>query len=205
MNRNLVVPLILLALLSGRCLHALEGGIKIGLQLSSLTRADEVAIPDTLQLKGKTGLTAGILYRFPLFGGLSIQPEVLYVEKNYHQTIQGDSDNFIARFRISTIELPLMLKYRFHKSLYLAAGPYLAFRVSGRVRKDDNTPENPFTLDSLRKRDRGWAAAIGLILDDVAATYIEFRYQQGNPGLFPQLYGIDHHSGGFTISLVYGI
>lgn len=82
----------------------------------------------------KPGLTAGLYAEVPVASGLSIQPELLYVQKGgkTEEAISGSGD-FESRFTLHYLELPVLLKYtmplqnRWRPSL--SVGPYAAYGI----------------------------------------------------------------------------
>lgn len=124
----------------------------------------------------KQGLTAGIGLEIPIVGGLSIQPEVLFVQKGseqksesnqpyYDEVIDGTRirvyDNIIEK--LNYLEIPLLFKYTFLSGsygFYLTAGPTLGLGISGTstttlVDLDGNPDIDDTTYDQLFK-DAGY-------------------------------------------------
>jgi hypothetical protein len=205
MNRKLFAGLmIVLTLVVGQKAHAQEGAFKIGVNVSSVTHADGSTIFGLPQsTKSISGFIAGFQYNMPVLEWLSIQPEVIYAQKGFQQKIAGATATVTQKIELGYVEIPLLLKFSLNKSFFAAAGPYYAFRVSDKLHSKEGTLSSETGLDSVKKNDKGWVAALGLILDDESGAFIEFRYTRSFQGVFEEPVEIVQKNSCFCFSLGY--
>lgn len=209
-NIYIVSLVVLLSFVSGQSVFADEGAIKIGVSFSSLTHAGESTIfGDPRESTFLTGFSAGIQYRFTLLESLSVQPEILYVQKGFQQKVAGAVDPVTQKIKLNYLEIPLILKFHLNKNVYFAAGHYFAFRISAKLRTlastlSGDTLSSVTDLDTVKRHDNGWVAAFGLILDDESGAFIEFRYTRGVAGVFKEPGEIIQQNSSLSLSLGYG-
>jgi hypothetical protein len=96
-------------------------GIKGGVNISNFYGGDF----HTIDNKALVGFHAGGFVNFQFGDHFSLQPEVLFSSQGAKLESVGESDNV----RISYINVPVMLKYRFTGGFYLEAGPQIGFKV----------------------------------------------------------------------------
>lgn len=108
-------------------------GIKGGVNISNFTGGDF----KDLDKKSLVGFHAGGFVSFFLGDHFAIQPEVLFSSQGAKIDNAGDEQNL----KISYVNVPVMLKYRFTGGFYLEAGPQIGFKVS---EDTDDMPINDF-------------------------------------------------------------
>lgn len=133
---------------------------EVGLQINSVSA--NINGYDDYQTKARTGLRAGSVVDIPLNRGLSLQPGLFYAGKGFIEDYSyfGLAGNTTLRirerteYRINYLEIPVNLQYRFpiarRMSLFLGAGPYVAFALGGKyeyTRERFRTNGNPGIYD----------------------------------------------------------
>ncbi|MCU0353830.1 MAG: PorT family protein [Cytophagales bacterium] len=169
---------------------------KLGVTVSTMSLSDNVAFGD---VKSKAGLALGAAFELPLTDALSIQPELLFVQKGWRET----SSSAEIRLGLNYLEIPVLAKYRFGEAdelhFFGYAGPYFGFGLGGRYRfsgggssesatvrfgdEPDNYSGNDLYLggsDEVSRMDAGLniGAGVGLPLGPGVATF-EARYGLG--------------------------
>lgn len=114
---------------------------KIGLSLASMSEKDaNLGTSDDTMIPGISG---GIGVSFDLTDKLSLQPELLYVQKGsknvYTNNYNGDgfsgTTTFSYRSTVSYLELPVLVKMGFGADrfrFYVYAGPSVSYGLSGK-------------------------------------------------------------------------
>lgn len=97
-------------------------GIKGGVNVSNFTGGDF----KDLDNKALVGFHAGGFVTFFLGDNFAIQPEVLFSTQGAKLENAGNEQNL----KVSYVNVPVLLKYRFTGGFYLEAGPQFGFKVS---------------------------------------------------------------------------
>ncbi len=131
-----------------------EFGVKAGANISNFTGSN---FEDT-KAKSLVGFHAGAF--LSLFAGhnFAIQPEVLLSTQGAKVEDVNTSDK--ADFKLTYINIPVMLKYRFNGGFYLEAGPQLGFKVHEKV--DGTSEEFAKNTDFSVAGGLGYHSSIGL-------------------------------------------
>jgi hypothetical protein len=141
--------IVIILLLAGTASFAqhFELGVKAGTNISNFTGASNEA-----DLKAKTlvGFHAGAFVSLFIGNNFAIQPEVLFSTQGA-KIEQTGSDN--TDYKLSYINVPVMLKYRFTGGFYLEAGPQVGFKTNEKV---DGTSE-----DFAKSTDLSIAGGLG--------------------------------------------
>src|SRR5688572_15809128 len=140
MKKFMFLPLVLGVMVANA---QLKLGAKAGVNISNFTGLD-----DAVEHESLIGYHAGGIVRFD-FGNLVLQPEVLYSVQGAKIKNAGTE----SEFRLSYINIPIMLQYAFGGKFYVEAGPQAGFKIN------EDVPDNP-TSDDFAK-GTNWAAAIG--------------------------------------------
>ncbi len=147
-------------------------GIKAGVNLSYINGNNDIVS----NRESRVGFEAGLMYKIPVKEDwLSIQPELLYIQKggvfNINQiSIEADLDY---------IEIPVLLVYNLLGGvLAMEVGPQFSFltKVNYQVYEDNNPTFTDTDLDNYNLFDFGLTVGIGLELEIVM---IELRYSIG--------------------------
>lgn len=108
-------------------------GIKGGVNISNFTGGNF----EDLDKKSLVGFHAGGFVSFFFGDNFALQPEVLFSSQGAKLEDAGQKRNL----KVSYVNVPVMLKYRFTGGFYLEAGPQIGFKVS---EKTDNMPIDDF-------------------------------------------------------------
>jgi hypothetical protein len=144
------------------------------------------------------GLVGGFYLAFPLRYDLALQGEVLYTQKGFETdeaTILGGDGTLLpassATFELTTLDVPLLMKYTASVTSDLEvapyAGPYVSFELFERSSAD--TPDGPVTEDTdlFKSTDLGLVVGIDLRLQfsDFAPSF-GVRYTRGAVNLLEE-------------------
>lgn len=146
MKKVLMAALVLLLVSATAMAQNFQLGLKAGANISNFTGGEF----DNLDKKALVGFHAGAFINF-LFGDhLSLQPEVLFSSQGAKLKSAGEEENF----RVSYVNVPVMVKYRFTGGFYLEAGPQIGFKVS------EDVPDQTIK-DFAKSTDLSVAAGLG--------------------------------------------
>lgn len=121
-------------------------GIKGGVNVSNFTGGDFKDFDE----KALIGFHAGAFVSFFLGENFALQPEVLFSSQGAKLEKAGVEQNM----KLSYVNVPVMLKYRFNGGFYLEAGPQIGFKVS------ENTDDMPIN-DFAKSTDLSIAGGLG--------------------------------------------
>lgn len=127
-------------------------GLKTGVNFATVSLSGkDVDDEETDGLKSLTSFQIGGFADIPVGGSLSIQPGLTLSGKGfkqeYSETDGGDSYEESTKTDVMYLEVPVNLVYRFG-GLYLGAGPYAAFGLSGKsVYEEKSTEAGVTTTD----------------------------------------------------------
>ncbi len=138
-------------------------GVKGGLNLSNLY-TKEVDDQNVL-----LGFNAGFYADLPITSSLSFQPEILFTTKGAELKYNNAFAEGTGKFRLSYIEVPLLLKANLTENFTIHFGPYAAFLVDSKITNESTNNtfnfENNVNEDDLNKFDLGLAAGLGFEID----------------------------------------
>lgn len=149
-------------------------GFKGGLNFTNLY-VDEV--DDTNML---TSFHAGMFVELPLTQGVAIVPELNFSRKGseVQNTILGET--YKSKFKLSYLEVPVLLKLNVVPNFNLHAGPYFAYLLDAKTDVVNESGENVSTLtydtDDFNKLDYGLSAGLGFDFNTIS---IGARYNYG--------------------------
>ena len=111
-------------------------GVKAGVQAANVS-LDDVPDGNGIDKKARLGIVAGLTADLPLSPSIAVRPELLYTQKGYQVTSEGNGLAGSATARIDYLEVPLMLAYNVVQPSGLAfsieAGPTLAYKLSSGI------------------------------------------------------------------------
>lgn len=149
-------------------------GVKGGLNFSNLY-SDEVDDNNML-----TSFNAGLYFNMPIGDNFAFQPEILYSGKGSELVYNNAFASGTAKFKLSYIEIPVLIKANITKNFNLQFGPYLAYLLDAKVTNETQNGtfdfENNYSNDDFNKFDAGLSAGVGF---DFAAIGIGVRYNYG--------------------------
>lgn len=139
-------------------------------------------------IEGSLGLMAGGVIEIGLTENFAIQPEVTYIKRGYDSSMDDGNSLFESDLRINYLDFGGLLKFRTASegfALYLGAGPYYSYAISGEVKTTFLGIENTTKLefDDNDDYERGdWSAAfaagINLPLGQ-SHLFVDARYLLG--------------------------
>lgn len=149
-------------------------GIKGGINFTNLYVDD---VDDTNML---TSFNAGVFAELPLTQGVAIVPELNFSRKGSEVENTILTETYKSKFKLSYLEIPVLLKLNLSENFSLHAGPYGAFLLDAKTDIVDENGDNVDTIDydtdDFNKFDFGLSAGLGL---DFNALSIGARYNHG--------------------------
>jgi hypothetical protein len=180
MKKTLLFLLLMLAPVLMAQAQYFRFGAKGGGEFSSV-KGDEGSSDYTDPL---AGLHAGFMGSYEFVSRLAVQADLLYVQKGF--TYDGyevsASERVGGDVRLHYIELPLLIKIE-KGGLFAEAGPYAGYLVDTATdfEVDSVDPDQGTSLrykpDELNRFDYGYAAGVGIILDN--SFFMNIRYTGG--------------------------
>lgn len=168
---RLLIFLAALLLLSPIVAAQNQFGARLGVTVATV--AGDFATADAASTR--LGFVGGFYLAFPLRYDLAVQTEVLYTQKGFETdeaTILGGDGTPLpsssATFELTTLDVPLLLKYTTSVTSDLEvapyAGPYASFELSERLSAD--TPDGPVSeeTDLFKSTDLGFVVGLDLRL-----------------------------------------
>lgn len=158
MKKLFVIPL--LALSTVVFGQKFQLGLKAGANLSNFTGASF----NNVDKKAIFGFHGGGFLSLMFGDNFAIQPEAVFSSQGARLEMAGTEENF----KVSYLNVPVMLKYRFNGGFYLEAGPQVGFKLNEDV--PGNSVENfAKDLDLALDFGLGYHGASGL---GIGARYI---------------------------------
>ena len=151
MKKNILF-LLLLASTASFAQH-FELGAKAGVNISNFSGASNEA---DLKAKSLIGFHAGGFVSLFLGNNFAIQPEVLLSTQGAKLEQTGSETDY----KLTYINVPVMLKYRSNGGFYLEAGPQIGFKVNEKV--DGNSEDFAKSTDLSIAGGLGYHSPIGL-------------------------------------------
>lgn len=149
-------------------------GVKGGVNFTNLY-VDKV--DDTNML---TSFNVGIFAEFPLSQGIAIVPEINFSRKGSEVENTILTETYKSKFKLSYIEVPVLLKVNLAENFSLHAGPYAGFLIDAKTdvvnENGDNVETFDYDTDDFNKLDFGLSAGLGF---DFNALSIGARYNHG--------------------------
>lgn len=179
MQTNFLYALTLFLTASFGMLHAqnnnvnTEFGVKGGFNMSNLYSND--ADDENILY----GFNAGLYATLPISDFIAIQPEILFTTKgsklDYNDFLGTGSGS--AKFKLSYIEVPLLVRVNITKNFNVHAGGYASYLVSSKVSGEGDINFNQdIDTDDLNKFDAGLSAGVGV---DFNPLSVGLRYNYG--------------------------
>lgn len=183
MKKILLVSLVMLLAVS---VAFSQFGIKGGVNLGTSGGADKPS-----DLKYRMGIAGGISYRIGLIAGLSIQPEVMYIQKGavYElNTLQGIyTINDKQTTKLDYIDIPVLVKFNLPIpvfSPYIEGGVSYGILLSAKSKSEESSNQPGTTSisnetdekDFTTKNDLSIVVGVGF---DLSILEIDARYMIG--------------------------
>lgn len=151
MKKNILF-LLLLASTASFAQH-FELGAKAGVNISNFSGASNEA---DLKAKSLIGFHAGGFVSLFLGNNFAIQPEVLLSTQGAKLEQTGSNTDY----KLTYINVPVMLKYRANGGFYLEAGPQIGFKVNEKI--DGTSQDFAKSTDLSIAGGLGYHSPIGL-------------------------------------------
>ena len=133
-------------------------GIKGGLNISNLYTKN---VDDENKL---LGFNLGFYAELPLTSMISLQPEMLFTTKGAENTYNNLFTDGTTKFRLTYIEVPLLLRANITNNFNLHFGPYAAYLVNAKITDQSSngtTSTQNLNEDDLNRFDLGLAGGLG--------------------------------------------
>ena len=141
--------------------QSFQPGVKAGVNISNFTGGDF----NTVKNKSLVGFHAGGLLRFK-FGNLALQPEIVFSSQGAKLESAGDEENY----KISYLNIPVLLQFETDGGVYFEAGPQVGFKLR------EDIPES--TIEDFAK-STDLSVAVGLGYHSKMGLGIDGRYNIG--------------------------
>jgi len=162
MKKSIVILSLLVSFSPLLFAQGFQIGAKAGVNISNFTGGNF----EDVSKSALVGFHIGGLINFMFGSSVSLQPEVLFSTQGAKLEKAGVEEDF----KVSYVNIPIMLKYKFNGGFYLEAGPQFGFKVS------EKTPDQ--TVENFAKSS-DVAAAIGLGYHSKIGLGIGARYVAG--------------------------
>lgn len=198
MKRILLVSLVMLLTVS---VAFSQFGIKGGINLATFRGDDKAINPGmfdpslsglpNLEPKTRVGIVGGISYRINLLAGLSIQPEVLYVQKGakyeLSQTIGGYTGTGTVTMKGDYLDIPLLLKFNLpipQFSPYIEGGVSYGILLGAKAKMEmsSNAPGAQSTSDEEDIKDQLKPGELSVLVGvgfDITVLELNARFVMG--------------------------
>jgi hypothetical protein len=131
----------------------LQAGVRAGIVVATLSVDDEVDAP----FDNRVGLAAGGFLDLPIGDRLSVQPEVLFVQKG----ATFDDTAATGRIELDMLDVPVLARYRLGR-LFVLAGPSISVKLRARQVLDFGEEEESVDIgDDVESFDVGIVGGIG--------------------------------------------
>jgi hypothetical protein len=175
--------------------QTITAGVKGGMDVASVPNAGEVidqisGVPSE-DVSSKLGLIGGGFVQFSFNERLSLQPELLFVQKG--STLDLGADTGSVTMKVNYIEMALMARFTAPVAqvwrLYVMAGPSLGLKAGTASQLDGVSGTIDYNIDpAIGSRDVGLVFAGGL---ERSRYLIEARYSFGLSDIATDIYEHD--------------
>ncbi|MBL7814035.1 MAG: PorT family protein [Saprospiraceae bacterium] len=189
--KKLIVMVVLFLSINGLT-HAqvsIRGGINVASMSANATEKNY----NDYENQSIIGYQVGLAFPLAISEHVSIQPEVVYIQKGgKSQYIANENNKLISTFTSNNIEVPISLKLGLGNNtgkglgFYILAGPYVGIALNGKYKNDltilgatsSSTKTVDYTDDSTPEKRIDWGANIGAGIS-LGRMYLDARYNLG--------------------------
>jgi hypothetical protein len=169
------IIIILSAIIIAQAATAQKIGVKIGLNMATMT-SDQSGFNN--DKKSLIGVNGGLILEKKLVPFISLQGEVLFSQKGIYQ--KPDDKNF-TKTTINYIEIPVSVKIKLGPTpLFFLGGPYIGYAMNGKTDIEINSVEEKKSINwdnyKMKRIDFGVNAGLGMKFGPI---FIEGRYGLG--------------------------
>jgi hypothetical protein len=144
-------------------------GVKGGVNVANVSFDGEGDVPSS----ARVGLLAGVFATVPVGGPFGVQAEAVYTVKGASLDVAGIESAYIVDY----VELPVLARMRLGRTLYVAAGPSMAFKLRARSRVSFGGSTEEVDLDDdVESFDLGVVGAVGI---EFGRWTLDGRYTHG--------------------------
>jgi hypothetical protein len=164
MKKLMLVMAVLLVAAPVFAVTPIKGGVKVGMSMSTITG------DNTTDAASKIGLAGGGFVNIGI-GTLSIQPELLYVQKGAQ-----DKNNSKFKYMLDYIEIPVLLKASFGTTSTkpsIFVGPAIGILMTSKFTDGTTDVDNK---DNTNSMDLGLVVGAGV---DISKITVDLRYELG--------------------------
>ena len=126
------------------------------------------------------GFNAGLFAKMPITRFIAIQPELYFTTKGSEVSYKGLFANGDARFRLSYLEVPVLLVINLNQNFNIHGGPYVSYLLAGDVSNESTSPsfdfEKNIDVDDYNRMDAGLTLGAAI---DIRKISIGARYSYG--------------------------
>lgn len=149
-------------------------GLKGGVNFTNLYVDD---VDDTNML---TSFNAGVFVELPITQGVAIVPELNFSRKGSEVQNTILTETYKSKFKLSYLEMPVLLKLNLVPNFNLHAGPYVAYLLNAKTdvvdENGDRVESFEYDTDDFNKLDFGLSAGLGFDFNNFG---IGARYNYG--------------------------
>lgn len=148
----------------------LRYGVKAGAQLSTIQRGKSEAF-SSLKIKPLLGYQVGGFATLRLSDDFSLQTELFFSNQGFKEfmimnMVGGEREEYTEPYSMRYIKLPVLLRYRVAKNIFIEGGPQFGLFVSSNIERDE--------WSEFKKFDLAGALGAEYILSDKLS--VQFRY-----------------------------
>lgn len=146
-------------------------GLLLGVDFATFNGADANLSTVGFNKGTSTGFIGGVFADMPAGKSVSVEPEILYVNKGATYSLQATGYSGDLGFNLDYIELPVLLRYNFKSDggPYALIGPDVAFNVSCKVSGSGDVAPALDSLPGTTCVDLGTVA--GVPFDATSVTF----------------------------------
>ncbi len=153
--------------------------IKGGANLANISEIDSPDNIPTIETENLIGFAAGVGFRLPLGGSLSIQPEALYSLKGY----QTKEYEFLGtttqmKVKLTYVDVPILGVLSLNEQFDIYAGGYVDIYLNGELELEALGAKDTEDIESDDLKSPGYGAVAGVAFR-TEKVMLEARYYHG--------------------------
>ena len=160
-------------------------GPKVGMNLSKEYYGLKLIDED---IDFRAGLNAGFFGKYKIKEKIDIQTELLYSQQGYKDNIPSANVGWYiisGGYKILShyINIPVVIKYYYHKSFYVEAGPQIGFCLGSRMQHNEEYIDEVIKMD-YKTADFSIVGGLGFDIGNMLS--VNARYNHGLTNTAPQ-------------------
>jgi hypothetical protein len=159
----LAMVLILISSVSAMAIEISGVGVKAGMNFARLSGIDV-----DQNWKYRMAIVGGAFFTLKFNDVLAIQPEILYSQKGPKWDAPLEGVAFVGTVKLDYLEIPVLVKIFIPVGANAAirpnlfVGPYMAFKMSARLKYTWGSTSEDRTIDGIKSTDLGYVLGGGL-------------------------------------------